>query len=958
MRSSEPAAEALDAPAEPRLLEREAELRDVDAVVGDAVAGEGRALLLQGPAGIGKTALLDVAAERARAAGLRVLRATGSPLERDFPFGVVHQLLDREVGAASPERRERLLQGAAGRGAAVLTPDDGAAVAEGEEPRYAVLHGLYWLVANLADEGPLALVVDDLHWADRPSVRLVEYLARRLEGLPVALLAAARPGEPGSDADLLAAFAANPATTVDRPDVLGAEGAAALLAGALGHAPTPAFVAACATATGGNPFLLQVLGLQAAERGLRGTDDDVAAARAVGAEGLVDAVGRRLALLGPDARALAPAAALLGPGYRLDELAAVADVPPAAAERGADALVAGRFLDAADWGFVHPLLREAVIGSTPATARARLHGRAVAVLRARGARATEVALHHLGAAPAGDPAVVDDLRAAARSAVADGAPDVAIRHLRRALEEPPAPEQRPRLLLELGEIEGGTGNTEGLTHLTEALEGDLSGDDAARGHVARGMLLSLVDPPAALAEARAAAALAASPDARLRTEGLLLDIAMYHASTVDLRQELLRPARRDPAAASPAELAHLAYQRAHEGAPRAEVLDLARRAQVDGRLLQVLSPDSSSYQLVALALRISEAPEAARRVLDAGEELARRNGNRFSLMHVEHARAYWHLEYGSIAAGIAHGQSGLAIANELGRRLAAWTFVSALVELHVQAGDLAAAERVLAEHPVPPELEDAVHAAFVLAGRGLLRLVGGEAEEAQALLARSVASLDRWGWKAPLSTRRVLRWARALAAVGRTDEALALLDAQEALARGAGTDGVVGVVLATRGRIVGGDEGEAQLRAALALLGPSALRLDEGWAQHALGALLRRRGARTEARAPLRRALEIGDVTGAGLLAGSAREELAATGARALRTALSGPASLTPSERRVADLAAAGLTNRQIAERLWITRKTVELHLGHTYDKLGIRSRTQLPEALGAPDGTAPPTTA
>lgn len=367
----------------------------------------------------------------------------------------------------------------------------------------------------------------------------------------------------------------------------------------------------------------------------------------------------------------------------------------------------------------------------------------------------------------------------------------------------------------------------------------------------------------------------------------------------------------------------------------------------------MLSPDSSSYQLVAPGLRISEAPEASRRVLDAGEELARRNGNRLSLMHVEHARAYWHLEYGSIAAGIAHGQNGLAIANELGRRLAAWTFVSALVELHVQAGDLPAAERVLAENPVPPELEDAVHAAFVLAGRGLLRLVGNEPAEAESLLARSVASLDRWGWRAPLSTRRTLRWARALAGLGRTDEALALLDEQEALARGAGTDGVVGVVLSTRGRILGGGGGEALLREAIALLAPSALRLDEGWAHHALGTLLRRRGARKDAREPLRRALEIGDVTGAGLLAGSAREELAAAGARALRTALSGPASLTPSERRVADLAAEGLTNRQIAERLWITRKTVELHLGHTYEKLGIRSRTQLPEALGDPADAA-----
>ena len=168
------------------LLDRDRELRAVDGLVAQAVEGEARLVLIEGAAGIGKTRLLGEARRRAEAVGMRALAARGSELEREFAFGVVRQLFEPLLG----RERRRALAGAAATAEAVFTAPAGADTADGS---FAALHGLYWLAANLTEEGPLALVVDDLHWCDRASLRFLAYLARRLEGLPVLVAASLRP---------------------------------------------------------------------------------------------------------------------------------------------------------------------------------------------------------------------------------------------------------------------------------------------------------------------------------------------------------------------------------------------------------------------------------------------------------------------------------------------------------------------------------------------------------------------------------------------------------------------------------------------------------------------------------------------------------------------------------------------------------------------------------------------
>src|SRR5436305_8996413 len=197
------------------LLEREGELGVMAALVERVRGGVGALLVVEGQAGVGKTELLRAAGELGEAEGLRVLRTRGSELDRAFAFGVVRQLLEREV-ADNPE----LLAGGAEPAAAVF-----AAVGDetrAEEGVFASLQGLHWLVVNLAARKPLVLLADDVHWADTASLRWLVFLAERVEDVQALLVVATRPAEPGADQELLDALMASPAIRVVRPAPLSA----------------------------------------------------------------------------------------------------------------------------------------------------------------------------------------------------------------------------------------------------------------------------------------------------------------------------------------------------------------------------------------------------------------------------------------------------------------------------------------------------------------------------------------------------------------------------------------------------------------------------------------------------------------------------------------------------------------------------------------------------------------
>jgi AAA ATPase domain len=174
------------------IVGRQPELAALSAAVAGAATGRGNLMLVEGPPGIGKTTLLRAACEQSGAAGALVLAARGLALEEGFSYGIVRQLFEPVRAAAAPGEWDGLLKGAARLAARVFDTAEAGPV-EDDVP-YAVMHGLYWLVANLAARGPLVIAVDDADWADASSLRWLAHLSARIEGLPLALLLAVHGG--------------------------------------------------------------------------------------------------------------------------------------------------------------------------------------------------------------------------------------------------------------------------------------------------------------------------------------------------------------------------------------------------------------------------------------------------------------------------------------------------------------------------------------------------------------------------------------------------------------------------------------------------------------------------------------------------------------------------------------------------------------------------------------------
>src|SRR2546421_3151937 len=251
--------EPTQTPAPVLLLEREAELAALEAMLGAAQSGDGRLVVVEGSAGIGKTRLLGEARALALAAEFGVLTARGGELEGEFAFGIVRQLFEAPLAAATDDERNELLSGAAGLSASLFTSAPTSSSGDGAESSFAMLHGLYWLAANFASRKPTLLVVDDLHWADEPSLRWLIYLARRLEGLPLLLLVGTRPAAQADFPALVAELLADTSGVVIRPGSLGEESAAVLARSRPGAEPDPLFTAALQTGSGGNPLFLLAL---------------------------------------------------------------------------------------------------------------------------------------------------------------------------------------------------------------------------------------------------------------------------------------------------------------------------------------------------------------------------------------------------------------------------------------------------------------------------------------------------------------------------------------------------------------------------------------------------------------------------------------------------------------------------------------------------------------------------
>jgi DNA-binding CsgD family transcriptional regulator len=308
-------------------------------------------------------------------------------------------------------------------------------------------------------------------------------------------------------------------------------------------------------------------------------------------------------------------------------------------------------------------------------------------------------------------------------------------------------------------------------------------------------------------------------------------------------------------------------------------------------------------------------------------------------------RSQVHLFHGAIPDAIADARAAIDAGMEFDRLLP--DLCAALIDAQLEAGDIDGAEQALLTIGVGEEIPRTPRFLELFQSRGRLRLAQGDAQAGIKDLLAGCELLVGPGIASPASGHCRSNTAIALARVGRYDEARQLLDADLDAARRFGAHSAVGISLRATGMITGGSAGLAYLREAVGHLEQSPARLEHARALAELGAALRRTGKRREAQQTLRQALDLADRCGGQAVARQARAELMITGARPRRARLAGVEALTASERRVAQLAAQGMTNRQIAQALFVSQPTIVTHLSHCYQKLNITSRQQLTGVLG-----------
>ena len=457
------------------IFERECELAEIE----DLLGRRSGVLAIEAGVGLGKTSLVHAACRRARELDYEVLSARGSELETDFAFGLVRQLFERRLAAAEAAERASLLAGPAAAARHLLL--EKSIEASAGDTSFVVLHGLYWLAANLSVARPLLLAIDDAHWADELSLRWLTYLARRLDGLTLVLLVALRPTDPTFAHATLLALRAE-AATVLFPALLSKNAVGALVRAYLGSGSNNGLSDAVWTASGGNPLYVAEL-LRAVE-----LDDqhlaeiDPAKSLVGGLEGIGRRVIARVRRVDPAALRLAQALAVLGDDCELRHAAATAGLEMIDATRLATVLVRLEVLaDDDPPRFIHPVVRDALEVSLGSDARDAAHRSAAHLLHADRAPAGQIAAHLMLVRPAADEWVLARLDEATQQAIDDGAPKMAADLLTRALAEPPPSAQRIDLLRRTARAEVIAGRDSALIHLEAALR--LSTDPRERAEI-------------------------------------------------------------------------------------------------------------------------------------------------------------------------------------------------------------------------------------------------------------------------------------------------------------------------------------------------------------------------------------------------------------------------------------------------------------------------------------------
>jgi DNA-binding CsgD family transcriptional regulator/Flp pilus assembly protein TadD len=742
--------------------------------------------------------------------------------------------------------------------------------------------------------------------------------------------------------------------SVIQPQLLSEQATRVLIERQLGVEAEDAFCAACHRATGGNPFFVSELAALLRADGIAPTAAAALQIASLAPDGIVRSVMVRLGRMSHEAVALARCVAVLGAKAEVRHAGALAGLGPAAAAVAADALAAaGLIASGRPLRFVHPVVRSALYCELAAGERAQLHGRAARLLADEHGELDAIAAHLLASDPAGEHWRIDVLLKGADRALARGAPSIAAACLRRALAEPPPRGERGLVLWRLGGVEARLGDPAAAEHARSAIE--LATEPRRRAELAFELSIGYLvagrfEEAIGTLERALEQIDERDEELRWRLEAQLISLARLDGR-VDLARRHLERIPRDLRGVTPGErviLAELAHAALIAGEHVETVADLVRRALGADRLVTEHSLGAWPVVNAIMVLAHTEQHELALRACDGLIARSQRKGSPIVFAVLSSIRARLHYMGGAIPDAIGDAKAAIGAASEFGQLRLLPDPCATLIDALLEASDIEGAQRALLSAGVGDEIPKSSQFVTLIRRRGRLRLAQGQTEAGIGDLLAACQLLADLGLTSPMTTHLRATTAVALAGEGRRAEAQLLLGDELVAARRFGAHGTLGIALRAAGVIEGGETGVAYLREAVVHLERSTARLEHARALADLGAALRRAGQRREAQQALRQALDLADRCGGKAVGEQGRAELRIMGARPRRARTAGVGALTPSERRVAQLAAQGLSSPHIAQQLFVTVNTVETHLRHAYMKLDIHSREQLPQALAA----------
>ncbi|MBD8871104.1 AAA family ATPase [Nocardioides sp. MJB4] len=901
--------------------------------MGRAAGGRGSLVAIEGPAGIGKSRLLTHAREKATASGWRVLDTRCTPMSTTIDYCLL-----RDWFSMLAHRAGNGTHPFDGPGQVLSDLSDGTTRGIGD-----LVYGVRWVLEDLTQDQPVLLVVDDLQWADVGSLQALDLLVNALQHLPCLIVYAVRTGEQVAAPETLSRIQQSSKVFTLSPL---SRGAVAVLLQDESPEATNDDVAHIHDVSGGVPFFVKEL---------------MADHEAV-PETVVGSIAGRLGRLSATATATARAVCVLGPAASVGTVAELAGLRLDHVADDISSLVAAQVLtlDHGRLSARHPLIAHAVLAHMSSAEAADVHAHAADILSRRGAARAVVAGHLLQTMPAGDEDVRARLAEQGECALAGGDHAMAIRYLERAIAEGEVGPEDARLYSALARARAADGQIEQALAAWDLAAGHTEDiDDLARLKAEAGDALVMAGRHTDAQEAFGALLDAETPErpAQQRLVARLVLTGMLTGSSVEHLREQVRAASAGTGAdggyddrltmAAQAVLSTFACENA--AGVRRNALDAAG----DGLLLQAEGPEGAGTFMAASALTWASAFEESEALLTSAIERAQSRGSGPGLATAASARGYARMRMGMVTEAIGDFESALA-QRSLGWKAHLGAVLSGLVECRIARGeiDLAAEHKADLEGIAHQPGLNGTYATWALAD---LAEAAGAHDHAAALYAE-VGQLvtDR------MDNPAILPWrsgeALALIRLGRSRDAVPLAAENLRLAHRYGAPLAVAQGLRSLAAIDPTSDRVALLREALEVLGDiRALRLQAQVATDLAGMMVLHGSTDNREVVRLLRLAE----THAGF------QELRPLGERVTRLLerIGEPVkrgnsetvnALTVSERRVAELAASGLSNRQIAQQLFVTVKAVEWHLSNVYRKLGIRSRTRLPAVLAVPAPRSP----